>query len=113
TDIVFDRFHIIREMTKALDTVRKQEHRAFLRVGEDSPLTGTRYRWLFSEGRRPITNGVAEGLDSKIMSIKRKAGGFRNSQKLHDGHLFTAAAWTSTHAEAGRGSIRMNARRSC
>lgn len=28
----------------------------------------------------PITNGVAEGLNSKIMSIKRKAGGFRNAQ---------------------------------
>jgi hypothetical protein len=25
-----------------------------------------------------ITNGVAEGLNSKIMGIKRKAGGFRN-----------------------------------
>ena len=30
----------------------------------------------------PITNGVAEGLNSKIMSIKRKAGGFRNAQNL-------------------------------
>lgn len=155
--IVFDRFHIMREMTKAVDTVRKQEHRDFLRAGEDSPLTGTKYVWLFSEERRPeyhadtfatlqalnlkvgrawaikealrtlwtyrqtaavkrffkdwygwavrsrlepvkkvaatlkrhldgvlrfvkhpITNGVAEGLNSKIMSIKRKAGGFRN-----------------------------------
>ncbi len=28
----------------------------------------------------PITNGVAEGLNSKIMSIKRKAGGFLNAQ---------------------------------
>ncbi len=28
----------------------------------------------------PITNGVAEGLNSKILSIKRKAGGFRNAQ---------------------------------
>jgi transposase len=28
--------------------------------------------------RHPITNGVAEGLNSKIMSIKRKACGFRN-----------------------------------
>ena len=26
--IVFDRLHIMREMTKAVDTVRKQEHRA-------------------------------------------------------------------------------------
>lgn len=155
--IVFDRFHIMREMTKAVDTVRKHEHREFLRAGEASPLTGTKYVWLFSEERRPdyhaetfatlqalnlkvgrawaikealrtlwtyrqtaavkqffkdwygwavrsrlepvkkvaatlkrhlagvlrfvkhpITNGVAEGLNSKIMSIKRKAGGFRN-----------------------------------
>ena len=53
TKIVFDRFHIMREMTKAVDTVRKQEHRAFLRDGEDSPLTGTKYLWLFSDERRP------------------------------------------------------------
>jgi transposase len=157
TRIVFDRFHIMREMTKAVDTVRKQEHRGFLRAGDASPLTGTKYLWLFSDERRParhaesfaalqalnlkvgrawaikealrtlwtyrqgaavrrfftrwygwarrsrlepvkqvaailkrhldgvlrfakhpITNGVAEGLNSKIMSIKRKAGGFRN-----------------------------------
>ena len=53
TKIVFDRFHIMRDMTKAVDTVRKQEHRAFLRDGEDSPLTGTKYVWLFSDERRP------------------------------------------------------------
>ena len=155
--IVFDRFHIRREMTTAVDTVRKQEHRAFLREAGESPLTKTKYLWLFSEERlpdhhaeafatvqalelkvgrawaikealrtlwtfrqgaavrrffdrwygwavrsrlepvkkvaamlkrhrdgvlrfvkHPITNGVAEGLNSKIMSIKRKAGGFRN-----------------------------------
>ncbi len=159
--IVFDRFHIMREMTKAVDTVRRQEHRGFLGSGEESPLTGTKYLWLFSDERRPerhaeafatlqslnlkvgrawaikealrtlwtyhqeaavtrffsqwyawavrsrlepvkqvafmlkrhldgvlrfvkhpITNGVAEGLNSKIMSIKRKAGGFRNPQNF-------------------------------
>ena len=53
TKIVFDRFHIMRDMTKAVDTVRKQEHRAFLRDGDDSPLTGTKYVWLFSDERRP------------------------------------------------------------
>lgn len=51
--IVFDRFHIMREMTKAVDTVRKREHRGLLRAGEDSPLTGTKYLWLFSDERRP------------------------------------------------------------
>jgi transposase len=159
--IVFDRFHIMREMTRAVDTVRKQEHRTFLRETGDSPLTKTKYFWLFSEERlperhadafadlqarelkvgrawaikealrtlwtfrqgaavrrffrrwyawairsrldpvkkvarmiqrhldgvlryvhHPITNGVAEGLNSKIMSIKRKAGGFRNAQNF-------------------------------
>ena len=157
--VVFDRFHIMRAMTTAVDTVRKQEQRAFLRAGDVSPLTGTKYLWLFNEerlpdrhaaafttlqalhlkvgrawalkkalrtlwtyrqgaavhrffaqwyawairsrlesvkvvarmlkrhregvlrfARHPITNGVAEGLNSKIMSIKRKAGGFRNAQ---------------------------------
>ena len=32
--------------------------------------------------KHPITNGVAQGLNSKIMSIKRKAGGFRNAQNF-------------------------------
>jgi transposase len=164
--IVFDRFHIMREMTRAVDTVRKQEHRAFLREAGESPLTKTKYLWLFSAERlparhadtfatvqalelkvgrawaikealrtlwtyrqgaavrrffdrwygwavrsrldpvkqvagmlkrhregvlrfvtHPITNGVAEGLNSKIMSIKRKAGGFRNP------HNFTTAIY--------------------
>jgi transposase len=41
--ILFDRFHIIREMTtKAVDTVPKQEHCACLRSGEETPLTGTK-----------------------------------------------------------------------
>ena len=42
--IVFDRFHIMQDMTKAVDTVRKQEHREFLRSGVDSPLTGNEVR---------------------------------------------------------------------
>jgi transposase len=155
--IVFDRVPILRDMTKAVDTGRKHEPRALLGAGADSPLTGTKYGWLFSDENRPeyhaetfarlqalnlkvgrawaikdawrtrwtsrppaavnrcftrwsdwavrsrlepvtqvaatlqrhldgvlrvakhpITNGVAEGLNSKIMSIKRKAGGFRH-----------------------------------
>jgi transposase len=159
--IVFDRFHIMREMTRAVDFVRRQEHRTFLRETGDSPLTKTKYLWLYNEthvpddhaeafadllarelkvGRawalkealrtlwtfrqgaavrrffghwyarairsrlepvkrvarmlkrhldgvlryvkHPITNGVAEGLNSKIMSIKRKAAGFRNADNF-------------------------------
>lgn len=32
--------------------------------------------------QHPITNGVADGLNSNVMSIKRKAGGFRNPQNF-------------------------------
>ncbi|MCA1606279.1 MAG: ISL3 family transposase [Acidobacteria bacterium] len=157
--IVFDRFHVMRDMTTAVDLVRKQEHRTLLRETGDSVLTGTKYLWLYGAERLPtarrgvfrqlramnlkvgrawaikealrtlwtyrqaaavarffrhwygwarrsqlepikraaatlrrhlagvlrycrhrITNGVAEGLNSKIMTIKRKACGFRNPQ---------------------------------
>ena len=43
--IVFDRFHIMQHVKKAVDTVRKQEHRA---LGKDSLLTGTKYIWLYA-----------------------------------------------------------------
>jgi transposase len=157
--IVFDRFHIMRDITEAVDMVRKQEHRVLLRDTGSSILTGTKYLWLYAgdhvpASRRPaftalrrtnlkvsrawaikealrplwtyrqpaavtrffrdwygwarrsqlepikrvaatlqrhlagvlrycrhrITNGVAEGLNSKIMTIKRKACGFRNPE---------------------------------
>lgn len=157
--IVFDRFHVMRDITTAVDLVRKQEHRALLRETGASVLTGTKYVWLYAAERLPrswrgsfkelrtlnlkvgrawaikealrtlwryrqlaaatrffrqwygwarrsqlepikrvaatlqrhlagvlrycrhrITNGVAEGLNSKIMTIKRKACGFRNAQ---------------------------------
>jgi transposase len=157
--IVFDRFHIMRDITAAVDTVRKHEHRALGGTAAGSALTGTKYLWLYSAEHLPaqhadtfaalkarhlkvarawaikealrrlwtyrqpaaagrffrgwygwarrsrlepirrvaatlqahldgvlryvrhrITNAVAEGLNSKIMSIKRKACGFRNPQ---------------------------------
>lgn len=155
--IVFDRFHAMQHVLEAVDTVRKEEHRALRRTADTSVLTGTKYLWLYSREHLPprhaaslaalralnlkvarawaikealrelwtyrqpaaarryfqrwygwarrsrlepirraaatlrhyadgllrfcrhrITNGVTEGLNSKIMSIKRKACGFRN-----------------------------------
>jgi transposase len=46
--IVFDRYHIMGYMGKAVDTVRKREHRA-LRAAGDETLTGSKYLWLYSE----------------------------------------------------------------
>lgn len=50
--IVFDRFHIMKHLTKAVDDVRKAEHRRLLQGGDDT-LKRTKYLWLFSEENLP------------------------------------------------------------
>jgi transposase len=50
--IVFDRFHIMKHMGEALDTVRKREHRE-LRAEGLATLTGSKYMWLYSEENLP------------------------------------------------------------
>jgi transposase len=156
--IVYDRFHIMKHVSEAVDKVRRQEHQELTSAGDDR-LKGTKYLWLYREEHLPdrcrpafeslktanlkvarawalkesltalwdylsigwarrfakrwlawscqsgltpmkkagetirnhleniltfcrhrITNGVSEGLNSKIMSIKRKACGYRNRE---------------------------------
>ena len=158
--IVHDRFHVMQLATKAVDRVRRGEHKQLKAEGDDL-LTNTRYLWLSSQEnltqkqrelfdevyttqlqtgkawaykemlrdlwnhpnaqdatsyfkdwyRRVIhttlepmkavartikerlanvvsycthrvTNAVAEGMNSKIMSIKRRVGGFRNIENF-------------------------------
>lgn len=43
--MVFDRFHIMQHVLKAVDTVRKQEHGSLKQDGNDS-LTKSKYLWL-------------------------------------------------------------------
>jgi transposase len=50
--IVFDRFHIMRYLTGAVDTVRKREHKALSRAGDDR-LAGSKYLWLYSAENLP------------------------------------------------------------
>lgn len=50
--IVFDRYHLMKYLTGAVDTVRKQENRA-LAAGGDKSLSGTKYLWLYSEENLP------------------------------------------------------------
>lgn len=45
--IVFDRFHVMGYLGKAVDTVRKQEHRELMASG-DATLKGSKYLWLYS-----------------------------------------------------------------
>lgn len=43
--ICFDKFHVAQHLSKAIDQVRRREHKHFLAAGE-SPLKKTRYLWL-------------------------------------------------------------------
>ena len=49
---MFDSYHLLGSMGKAVDTVRKREHRA-LRAAGDETLTGSKYLWLYSEENLP------------------------------------------------------------
>ena len=51
--IVFDRFHIMQHMTNAVDQVRRAEHRRLVARDGQSPLTGTRFMWLYGRERVP------------------------------------------------------------
>ena len=48
--IVFDRYHIMQQINKAVDTVRKQEHKV---LGKESLLNGTKYLWLYGSENLP------------------------------------------------------------
>src|SRR5579871_16519 len=50
--MVFDRFHIMRHVVDAVDTVRKREHRALLGAG-DATLAKSKYLWLYSAENVP------------------------------------------------------------
>jgi transposase len=49
--ICFDRFHVAHHFGKAVDKVRAQEHRTFLKNEGVSPLTKTKHDWLRNSNR--------------------------------------------------------------
>jgi hypothetical protein len=54
--IVFDRYHIMRYLTTAVDTARKREHRTLAAAG-DTRLAGSKYLWLYSAENLPERYG--------------------------------------------------------
>jgi len=71
--IVFDRYHIMSHMTKAVDTVRKAENKR-LRAGGNDALVGTKYLFLYSAENLPERHAERFGA-------------------LRDSDLKTARAW--------------------
>ncbi|MDA8359125.1 MAG: transposase [Actinomycetota bacterium] len=50
--IVFDRYHLMKYLTGAVDTVRRKENRA-LAAGGDKSLSGTKHLWVYSAENLP------------------------------------------------------------
>jgi transposase len=50
--IVYDRFHVMKHMNDAVNTVRKREHRELRQAGDDT-LSGSRFLWLYAEENLP------------------------------------------------------------
>ena len=50
--IVFDRFHVMGHVGKAVDAVGKQEHRELMESGDET-LKGSKYLWLYSREHVP------------------------------------------------------------
>jgi len=82
--IVFDKFHAIRQVTQAVDAVRRREHKALAERG-DFRLKGTKYLWLWNaekvpEWRRAEFDGIknADLKTGRAWAIKEALRGFWN-----------------------------------
>jgi len=73
--IVFDRYHLMKYLTTAVDTVRKTEDRALTAAG-DKQLAGSKYLWPYSAENLPARHHDRFAL-------------------LRAGDLKTARAWAS------------------
>ena len=70
-DIVHDRYHVSAYLNKAVDKVRRQEHKELLAAGDDT-LTGTRQLWLYNpENLRPEQAGEFERLKELNLKVAR------------------------------------------
>ena len=67
--IVFDRFHVMAHVEKAVDTVRKRENRELIAEG-DERLKGTKWLWLYKRENVPdkhrSTLEFLRGLNLKV-----------------------------------------------
>jgi transposase len=70
TKMVFDRFHIMRHVVDAVDQVRKQEHKALMKAGDDT-LSGSKYLWLTNPENM---TGQARARFEELKSAELKTG---------------------------------------
>jgi len=93
-DIVFDRFHVMKLMNKAIDEIRREQHRIYKKQGEDV-LKGSRYLLLSNvESLEPERRtGLQTLLEMNAPlacahMLKEQLREFWNQQNHHDSVIF-------------------------
>src|SRR5262245_43444482 len=103
--IVFDKFHVVKHLHEAVDRVRRGEHRALKREG-DERLTGSKYLWLRRPAELPAEQrlglpAVRQG-DCKVRRASALKERFRTFwESRYPGAartFFTRWFWRATHS---------------
>jgi transposase len=90
--IVFDRFHVMGYLGKAVDTVRKQEHRALMAAGDET-LKGSKYLWLYSRENVPQQRrDEFDSLRRKELKVGR-AWAIKESLRRLWHYVYPASGW--------------------
>ncbi len=93
--MVFDRFHIMQHVGRAVDAVRKHEHRA-LRAGGDDALLRTKYLWLRSEEN--LSDEQRVQLDGLLTRVDLKTGrAWALKEALRRLWHYSSRAWAEKH----------------
>jgi transposase len=90
--MVFDPYHIVQHMNDAVNDVRKGEHRE-LKVDGKSPLSGTRFWWLY--GRENLPERHRAGFAALQASHLRTGRAWSIKEALRD-------LWDQENLDAGR-----------
>lgn len=90
--MVFDRFHIMRHVVDAVDKVRKQEHKALMKTGDDT-LTRSKYLWLANPEN--MTDKARDRFDElKAMELKT-ARAWALKEALRELWSYKSQAWAT------------------
>jgi transposase len=92
--IVFDRFHIMQHMTRAVDLVRRREHR-LLRAEGDESLKGSKYLWLYSAENLP--EHMADRFTPLRSSHLKTARAWAIKESLRDLWSYVRRGWAEKH----------------
>lgn len=90
--MVFDRFHIMRHVVDAVDKVRRQEHKALMKAGDDT-LSGSKYLWLTNPEN--MTDRARERF-AQIKDAELKTGrAWALKEALRELWEYKSAAWAT------------------